>query len=68
MEWPMIEQVDPLNINGLPVAGDFDGNLANGDEVGVFTGSTWYFDTNHDFLLDAGFGVVQQSDRLSDRG
>ncbi len=48
-----IEQVDPLNINGLPVAGEFDGNTANGDEVGLFTGSVWYFDTNHDFQLDA---------------
>jgi hypothetical protein len=27
---------DPANINGVPVAGNFDGNLANGDEVGVF--------------------------------
>lgn len=47
-----IETVDPLNVSGLPVAGEFDGNLVNGDEVGVFTGSVWYFDTNHDFQLD----------------
>jgi len=47
-----IEQFDPMNINGLPVAGEFDGNTNNGDEVGVFTGSVWYFDTNHDFQLD----------------
>ncbi len=49
-----VEIVDPLNINGLPVAGNFDvANGINGDEVGVFTGTTWYFDTNHDFRLDA---------------
>ena len=40
---------DPANVNGLPVAGDFDGNRANGDEVAVFTGSTWHFDTDHSF-------------------
>ena len=40
------------NINGLPVAGNFDGNAANGDEVGVFTGSAWWLDTNHDFIVD----------------
>ena len=45
---------EPLNINGLPVAGNFDGNAANGDEVGVFDGTRWFFDTNHDFQLDAG--------------
>ncbi len=58
---PNVEQKDPLNINGLPVAGNFDkvnnvdGELValNGDEVGVFTGNTWYFDTNHDYKLDA---------------
>ena len=49
---PNVERVDPLAINGLPVAGEFDGDLTNGDEVGVFTGSTWYFDLSHDFLLD----------------
>ncbi len=59
---PNIERVDPLSVNGLPVAGNFDqidevdGELTplNGDEVGVFTGDTWYFDINHDYRLDAG--------------
>src|SRR5690606_32583046 len=37
--------VTVLNINGLPIAGNFDGNAANGDEVGVFAGDRWYFDT-----------------------
>jgi hypothetical protein len=36
---------------GIPVAGNFDGNAVNGDEVGVFTGSAWRFDTDHDFSL-----------------
>lgn len=36
---------------GVPVAGNFDGIDKNGQEVGVFTGSVWRFDTDHDFLL-----------------
>lgn len=42
----------PQGINGIPVAGNFDGNAANGDEVGVFTGTHWYLDTTGDFHLD----------------
>lgn len=42
------------NINGLPVAGRFDASDFNGDEVGVFDGTTWYFDTNHNFIIDSG--------------
>ncbi len=49
---PDIVTTDNTGANGLPVAGNFDGNAANGDEVGVYTGSTWYFDTNQDYLLD----------------
>jgi hypothetical protein len=49
---PNVNQPDPAGINGLPVAGNFDGNPLNGDEVGVFTGTTWWFDTNHDFKVD----------------
>ena len=43
--------------NGLPVAGNFDrlesNGDANGDEVGLKTGNTWRFDTDHDFTVDA---------------
>ncbi|MEX2174318.1 MAG: dockerin type I domain-containing protein, partial [Pirellulaceae bacterium] len=46
-----IEVTDPARINGIPVAGNF-GAFA-GDEVGLFTGSRWHFDTNHDFRVDA---------------
>ena len=46
---------DPKNINGLPVAGEFDGNPANGDEVGLFTGEVWWLDTDHDFTVDSGY-------------
>lgn len=38
--------------NGLPVAGNFDGNPLNGDEVGLYTGSKWWFDLDHDFVVE----------------
>ena len=49
---PNLVVSDPKNINGLPVAGDFDGNAANGDEVGLKSGTTWYLDRNHDFQVE----------------
>ena len=65
-----IARTDPANVNGLPVAGEFDGQFANGEEVGIFTGRTWYFDTNHDYLVDVslpsqlvGYPVVGDFDR-----
>ncbi len=47
-----VDILDPSNINGLPVSGRFDPSNDNGDEVGLFTGTVWYFDTNHDFRVD----------------
>ncbi len=49
---PNIDREDPFAGNGLPVAGRFDDNDANGDEVAVFDGRAWYFDTDHDFRTD----------------
>ncbi len=49
---PDLSILDPANINGLPVAGHFDHSTNNGDEVGLFTGQTWWFDTNHDYRVD----------------
>ena len=40
-----------FNGTGMPVAGDFDGDPDNGDEIGLFTGTEWIFDTDHDFSL-----------------
>jgi len=51
-------QLGASAINGVPVAGNFDGNLLNGDEFGVFTGTSWVFDTNHDWILDPGSTVA----------
>ncbi len=52
---PNIDRVEPQAVNGLPVAGEFDGNLANGDEVALFDGKFWYLDTDHNFQTDAKF-------------
>lgn len=49
---PSSDPVTLLNIAGIPVSGRFDDNDANGDEVGVFDGERWYFDTNHNYQLD----------------
>ena len=49
---PNISRRDPNDANGLPVAGRFDGDAENGDEVGVFDGDAWYLDTDHDFMTD----------------
>jgi len=49
---PDLVVADPAQIDGRPFAGNFDGNSANGDEVGLKDGDTWYLDTNHDFKVD----------------
>ncbi|HOP76785.1 MAG TPA: Ig-like domain-containing protein [Thermogutta sp.] len=56
---PDINLVEPAAVNGLPIAGRFDNNDANGDEVAVVTAfppagepSYWYFDTDHDYQVD----------------
>jgi len=36
-----------LQLNAIPFAGDFDSDHP-GDEIGFFTGVTWYFDTDGD--------------------
>ena len=56
-------------VNGLPVAGNFDPDTA-GDQVALYTGDTWYFDTDGDYLVDleleselTGYPVVGDFDR-----
>jgi hypothetical protein len=63
----VVEQPDALAINGLPFAGNFDrvlhgavASALNGDEVGAFTGTAWYFDTNHDFRLDTALATTMR--------
>lgn len=38
----------------LPIAGNFDGNAANGDEIGLYYRGQWAFDTNGNFTIDLG--------------
>jgi hypothetical protein len=51
-----VQSAAGVNFNGIPVAGNFA--PTPGDEVGIFTGTTWYFDINGDFQLDAGSAIV----------
>lgn len=65
-----IDVEDPADVNGLPVAGNFNGDATDGDEVGLYTGSVWHFDTDGDYLVDLavpselkGYPVVGDFDR-----
>jgi hypothetical protein len=42
------------NLSGMPAAGNFDGNAANGDEVALKVGTTWFLETLpvHNFTVD----------------
>lgn len=44
--------INPLAIDGLPIAGNFNGFAIDGDEVGLFDGRTWYLDTNANDVID----------------
>jgi hypothetical protein len=48
---PDLSIVEPKGTTGYPVAGNFDG-LMNGDEVGLFAGHTWQFDTTGNYQLN----------------
>jgi hypothetical protein len=39
--------------SALPVAGNFDNDPANGDEIGLYNGGRWGLDTNRNFVIDA---------------
>ena len=39
----------------IPIAGNFDRNANNGDEIGLYYSGTWFLDTNHDYILDRVF-------------
>jgi hypothetical protein len=44
-----------FNVSGaLPIVGNFDGNAANGDEIGLYNAGKWGLDTNRNFQIDAG--------------
>jgi subtilisin-like proprotein convertase family protein len=39
--------------SALPVAGNFDGNATNGDEIGLYNGGRWALDDDRDFVIEA---------------
>ncbi len=48
-----------FNVAGaLPVAGNFDNNAANGDEIGLYNAGRWALDTNHNFVIDAADTII----------
>ncbi len=55
---PAILGLPASMLNALPVAGNFDGNPANGDEVGLFDGVNWMLDSNANFVIDAGDTLI----------
>lgn len=36
----------------IPIAGNFDGNAANGDEIGLYKSGTWILDRDRDFVIE----------------
>ncbi len=48
-----------FQINGEPVAANFDGVPADGDQIGLFNGTTWYLDTSNHHVIDSSATVVQ---------
>jgi subtilisin-like proprotein convertase family protein len=36
----------------LPIAGNFDNNATNGDEIGLYFSGQWALDTNRNFIID----------------
>jgi hypothetical protein len=42
-----------FNIAGaIPIAGNFDDELENGDEIGLYYAGSWAIDTNHNYVID----------------
>ncbi len=50
---PNIIKNDAMNISGYPVAGNFNLDTTDGDEVAVFDGTRWHLDTTGDYQLDS---------------
>lgn len=48
-------------LGAIPVAGNFDGNANNGDEIGLYNAGQWAFDLNRDFVIQAGEVVVNNN-------
>ncbi len=48
-----------FNVAGaIPIAGNFDGDDTNGDEIGLYYAGNWALDTNHNYVIDAADSFV----------
>src|SRR5262249_21013730 len=47
-----------FNGSGIAIAGNFDGDASNGDEVGLFDGTHFFLDTSHDYVIGPGDTVI----------
>ncbi len=46
-------ELEDFNVAGaIPLAGNFDGNADNGDEVVLYNFGTWLLDTDRDFMIE----------------
>jgi Ca2+-binding RTX toxin-like protein len=56
-----ISTIQATAINGVALAGNFDLNPFNGDEIGLFDGSNWYRDLNRNFVIEPGEGRISST-------
>jgi hypothetical protein len=61
---PLLMDFDVLG--AIPIAGNFDGKLANGDEVGLYNSGVWVLDSNRDFVIDTAVDTVIPAAGLGD--
>ncbi len=48
-----------FNVEGaIPIAGNFDNNAANGDEIGLYNAGRWALDTNRNYVIDLGDTIL----------
>lgn len=51
---PVLTSFGLDTVGALPVAGNFDNDLTNGDEIGLYYAGNWGFDFNHNFVIEPG--------------
>ncbi|MCA9241356.1 MAG: hypothetical protein KDA37_14195, partial [Planctomycetales bacterium] len=51
---PPIAGLPNFEVGAVPVAGNFDGNAANGDEIGLYRNGTWVLDSVKNYVLTGG--------------
>lgn len=51
---PVLTSFGLDTVGALPIAGNFDNDLTNGDEIGLYYAGNWGFDFNHNFVIEPG--------------